>query len=244
VKPTGADRYDLHIEDGLLDGVCRPALIWATGIDAPQASDVPPEFLNLLLQRVAEAGETFVPSERRQRVRKMLRYGKYRPSGRGKPSSEYLLRAALGDSFPTVNGPVDVNNAISLESGLPASIFDVGLSGSELLLRRGRPAETYVFNHSGQTIDLEDLLLVCRWDQEMDDWVPCGNPVKDSMATKISPEARDVVAVLYVPADEPHAFATQWAAAFSDLLKQACDADSSGYRVLGQTESNAAPGES
>ena len=106
------------------------------------------------------------------------------------------MRAALSDAFPLVNGPVDVNNIVSLESGLPGSIFDASLSGRRLLIRRGAPGESYVFNPSGQSIDLQDLLHVCRFAGGA--WEPCGNPVKDSMATKIRPETRVVVAVLYV----------------------------------------------
>ncbi|MBN1858259.1 hypothetical protein JW848_03530, partial [Candidatus Bipolaricaulota bacterium] len=152
----------------------------------------------------------------------------------GKPSSEYLLRAALGQTFPTVNAPVDVNNAVSLESGLPASIFDASLTGRELLMRHGRPGEAFVFNSAGQSIDLEDLLLVCR--REAGHWVPCGNPVKDAMATKISSGTRDIVAVLYVPIDEPPPVAKRWASVFSTLLGEICRADSTGYHVVEQSE--------
>jgi len=141
------------------------------------------------------------PLEVRQRVRKMLRHGKYKPAGRSKPASEFLLRAALSESFPLINEPVDVNNAVSLESGFPGSIFDADISGRHLLIRRGLPNEQYVFNPSGQTIDLQDLLLVSRKTET--GWEPCGNPVKDAMITKISADTVNVVAVLYAPIDEP-----------------------------------------
>ena len=206
-----------------------PALIWAEGIAPPQPTEALPEVLEELLNRVQAAGEEFVPTEMRQRVRKMLRFGKYKPSGRSKPASEFLLRAALSDSFPLVNGPVDANNIVSLESGLPGSIFDAALSGRHLLVRRGSPDESYVFNPSGQSIDLHDLLLVCRWADE--GWVPCGNPVKDSMATKIRPATRDVIAVLYAPADQPIESVERWARRFAELLETLSGATSVGYRV-------------
>lgn len=170
-----------------------------------------------------------MPAERRQRVRRMLRHGKYKPSGRSKPASEFLLQAALFGSFPRVNGPVDVNNMISLESGLPGSIFDADLSGRHLLMRRGAAGESYVFNPSGQSIDLEDLLLVCR--RAADGWEPIGNPVKDSMATKIKPETRDVVAVLYAPADEPDDSVERWASEFALRLAAHCAAAATGFCV-------------
>ena len=70
----------------------------------------------------------------------MLRHGAYKPSGRGKPASEFLLHAALRGEFPLVHGPVDANNAISLASGLPGSIFDADLTGPRLFLRHGSRA--------------------------------------------------------------------------------------------------------
>ena len=99
MHPHSPERYTLTVDSQLLQGTCRPALIWATEIDTPETSESLPGFLSALLDRVALAGESFVPAERRQRVRRMLRHGKYRPSGRGKPSSEYLLRAALAGSL-------------------------------------------------------------------------------------------------------------------------------------------------
>jgi DNA/RNA-binding domain of Phe-tRNA-synthetase-like protein len=206
-----------------------PALIWAEEIESPAPTETMPEILGDLLKRVQSMGEEFVPTEMRQRVRKMLRYGKYKPSGRGKPASEFLLRAALDGSFPMVNGPVDVNNIVSLESGLPGSIFDADLSGRRLLLRRGAPGESYVFNPSGQSIDLQDLLLTCR--RTEGGWEPCGNPVKDSMATKIRPETRDVIAVLYAPADEPIDSIERWAGRYAELLDRLCGAVAVGFRV-------------
>ncbi len=206
-----------------------PALIWAEGIAPPAPTEAMPEVLGDLLRRAQSIGEEFVPTEMRQRVRKILRYGTYKPSGRSKPASEFLLRVALDGSFPLVNGPVDVNNIVSFESGLPGSIFDADLSGRHLLLRRGAPGESYVFNPSGQSINLQDLLLVCR--RTEGGWEPCGNPVKDSMATKIQPETRDVIAVLYAPADEPIDSVERWAGRYADLLQTHCGAASAGFRV-------------
>jgi DNA/RNA-binding domain of Phe-tRNA-synthetase-like protein len=221
--------YRLEVDPTLDPSPVLPALIWAEGIAPPMPTAEASPDLAQLLARVKATGETFVPAEVRQRVRGMLRFGKYKPSGRSKPASEFLLRAALGDTFPLVNGPVDANNIVSLESGLPGSIFDASLAGTVLRIRRGLPEESYVFNPSGQSIDLQDLLLVCR---EADEgWTPCGNPVKDSMATKIRAETRNVVAVLYAPADEPPDVIERWAARFADLLERLCGAESVGFRV-------------
>jgi DNA/RNA-binding domain of Phe-tRNA-synthetase-like protein len=157
----------------------------------------------------------------------MLRHGTYRPNGRGKPASEFLLHAALRGEFPLVSGPVDVNNAISLASGLPGSIFDADLTGPRLFLRYGFPGEAYVFNASGQSIDLEDLVVVCR--AGTSDWEPCGNPVKDSMATKVHADTRSVIGVLYVPVSLGSAFAAVWAERFAELLAVSCRARAVGF---------------
>jgi DNA/RNA-binding domain of Phe-tRNA-synthetase-like protein len=223
------DEYRLELEPSLAPAPVVPALIWAEGIAAPVPTESTPEILQELLGRVRATGEGFIPPEMRQRVRRMLRHGKYKPSGRSKPASEFLLRAALSHPFPLVNGPVDANNIVSLESGLPGSVFDADLSGRHLLLRRGAPGESYVFNPSGQSIDLQDLLLVCRLTEG--GWEPCGNPVKDSMATKIQSETRNVVAILYAPTDEPLDSVERWAGRYAELLDRLCGAVAVGFRV-------------
>jgi len=182
------------------------------------------------LTRVRAAGEKFLSPARKAAVRGMLRFGTYKPSGRSKPSSEYLLGVALKGDFPLVNGPADVNNAVSLEWGYPASIFDLELCGTVLFLRRGRAGESYIFNSSGQSIDLKDLLCVCRAKGEV--WLPCGNPVKDAMATKTRDATRRVAAVIYAPSAEFCLELEEAAAKFALLLRSECGAAESDWLVL------------
>lgn len=223
------DPFVIALDPSLAPTPVCAALIWAEGIEPPSSTQTAPLFLAELLGEVAAAGDSFIPDEVRSRVRKMLRFGKYRASGRGKPASEFLLRAALSDAFPLINGPVDVNNAVSLESGFPGSLFDADVTGRKLLLRRGSEGESYAFNASGQTIDLQDLLLVCR---ETDSgWEPCGNPVKDSMATRIRETTRNVLAVLYVPSDEPRADVERWASRYAELFESHCGAQRIGHKI-------------
>lgn len=222
------DVPSLISEPGLGQSV-RAALVWAFDIQGCAKTSSTPFYLSALLERVRSAGESFLPSERKSAIRGMLRYGTYKPTGRAKPASEYLLAAALNNEFPLVNGPVDINNAISLEWGYPASIFDMDLSGAELLLRRGAAGESYVFNPSGQIIDLKDLLCVCR--KEGDVWLPCGNPVKDAMATKTREWTRNVVAVIYTPFSEPPAELESAASKFATLLGSECDASNAGFAI-------------
>lgn len=132
----------------------------------------------------------------RKAVRDLLRYGKYKPTGRGKPACEYLLKAAREQRFPRINNLVDINNLVSLSSQLPISLIDLSRAGTDrFMVRRGREGERYVFNSAGQEIDLQDLLLVACLPADS----PCANPVKDSMATKLTDESTDVLAVIYAP---------------------------------------------
>lgn len=150
-----------------------------------------------ILKFITSCGTT-ISSERKKSVRDMLRYGSYKPAGRAKPSSEYLAQAALEGEFPKVNFFVDAVNIVSLMTGYPMSIIDTDKAGSELLLKRGRAGDSYVFNAGGQTIDVSDLLCVYR--RAEDSWVPTANPVRDSMATKIFEGAKNLLAIIYVPA--------------------------------------------
>jgi len=207
----------------------RAALVWAAGMPGCPATTEVPEFLSELLDR-ARTGDQIVSAERKAAVRAMLRHGSLKPAGRSKPASEYLLAAAVAGEFPLVNSPVDVNNAVSLQWGYPASIFDADLGGWELLLRRGRAEEHYVFNPSGQTIELQDLLCVCR--QVDGAWTPCGNPVKDSMATKTRATTSQVVGVVFAPASEPAMDLRAAAERFAALLSTHCGAAETGFSIV------------
>jgi len=130
----------------------------------------------------------------RQQCREVLRNGRYKPTGRGKPASEYLLRAALEGGFPRVNGPVDANNLVSLA---PISLWDLDLAGTpEFEVRLGRAGESYVFNPSGQVLELADLLCGCGLFADGRSQ-PMVTPVKDGLATKLTPATRRVAGCIY-----------------------------------------------
>src|ERR1043166_8867784 len=58
----------------------------------------------------------------REAVRALLRHGGFKPAGRSKPASEYLVRAVSDGSLTSINAAVDVCNIVSLHSGLPISV--------------------------------------------------------------------------------------------------------------------------
>lgn len=216
--------------DPAVQGVCRLGLVEAEGLRGPVERAQAPAWLTEVVEAARAAGEAFWPAGLKRAVRDLLKHGKYRATGRGKPASEFLLNAALAGEFPVVNDAVDVNNVVSLACGYPASVFDAGLVGAELLVRRGAVGESYVFNRAGHAIDLEDLLLVCR---RVDGaWQPCGNPVKDAMATKVHAGTTGVVAVVYQPASEPVQRLEAACVRFGGLLGRACGAGRTAWRVV------------
>lgn len=153
---------------------------------------------NLLAARKAP-GLNEAEEKLRAGCRHMLRNGIYKPTGRGKPASEYLLGAAREGAFPRVSSPVDINNLISLKYMLPVSLWDADLCSSSFEFRLGRADERYVFNSSGQKLDLEDLVCGCEAAREGS--LPIVTPIKDGMRTKIRPETRTVIGAIYYPAD-------------------------------------------
>lgn len=147
--------------------------------------------------------------ELRKAVRDVLRQRGYRPTGRGKPSSEYLAGVAAGEGIAGINPVVDAGNAVSLHSGLPISVVDLGRTRPPLLVRIGGPGDGYVFNRSGQVIDVAGL--PCLWDAEG----PCANAVKDAQRTKTDADTREVLAVVWGvdrPDPERPAAAARWLA--------------------------------
>ena len=127
----------------------------------------------------------------RKRVRDLLRHGGYRPTGRGKPASEYLIRAAGEGALGSINLAVDACNAASLASHLPISVVDLDRAVPPLRVGLAAEGERYVFNTAGQEIDLKGLL--CLFDAEG----PCANAVKDSQRTKTGPDTRATLSLVW-----------------------------------------------
>lgn len=126
----------------------------------------------------------------RERVRALLRHGGFKPSGRSKPASEYLLKAHAGGGIGSINPAVDTCNAVSAASGLPISVVDADLAEPPYHIAVA-PKASYVFNPAGQELDLEGLL--CLYDRVG----PCGSPVKDSQRTKTHPGTTRTVCVVW-----------------------------------------------
>ena len=151
---------------------------FTTCFPSPLGQTPSPAWLQEFLGPQAEAPIPSPDDEFRNAVRRMLRHGGFKPSGRSKPASEYLVRAANSGDLGSINAAVDACNAVSLHSGIPVSVVDLDRASPPFRVAVVGPGQSYVFNASGQEMDLEGL--VCLWDASG----PCANAVKDSQRTK------------------------------------------------------------
>jgi DNA/RNA-binding domain of Phe-tRNA-synthetase-like protein len=127
----------------------------------------------------------------REAVRQLLRHGGFKPTGRSKPASEYLIKAVAEGKLASINVAVDACNVVSLHSGLPISVVDMDRAKPPFRVGIADPGTSYVFNASGQMIDLGGLL--CLFDADG----PCGNAVKDAQRTKTGPETRGTLSIIW-----------------------------------------------
>jgi DNA/RNA-binding domain of Phe-tRNA-synthetase-like protein len=147
-------------------------------------------------------------------VRDLLRAGGFKPTGRSKPASEYLIRAASEGQLASINLAVDACNAASLHSGLPISVVDLDLTRPPLRIGVAAEGQRFVFNASGQEIDVGGLL--CLSDAEG----PCANAVKDAQRTKTHAGTRRTLSIVWGTNALPGR-AAQTASWYQTLLREA-----------------------
>jgi len=124
-------------------------------------------------------------------VRDLLRHGGFKPAGRSKPCWEYMRAVAAKGQFPVINPAVDATNAAALHGALPVSTVDLDRMSGALSVAIAPAGASYVFNRSGQTIDLGGLL--CLFDEEG----PCANAVKDSQRAKTDDESTRTLTMVW-----------------------------------------------
>lgn len=156
----------------------------------PLVEEATPAWLDAL--RSVEASSPLPPDEAVQpAVRAMLRHAGYKPSGRGKPASEYLRGAAQEGRLGAINLAVDLGNVVSLHSGIPISVVDLARVVPPLRVRVADDEAAYVFNLAGQEIRLRGL--PCLHDVAG----PCANAVKDAQRSKTNEATREVLCLLW-----------------------------------------------
>jgi DNA/RNA-binding domain of Phe-tRNA-synthetase-like protein len=149
----------------------------------------------------------------RELVRALLRHGGFKPTGRSKPASEYLLKAVREGLLTPINLAVDACNVVSLHSGLPISVVDLDRVRAPLRVSIAPSGVSYVFNASGQIIDVSGLL--CLFDAEG----PCANAVKDAQRSKTDAATRRTLSLIWGTAALPGR-AAQTEAWYRSLLEQ------------------------
>jgi len=185
-EDPGVNEIVLQVDDHPL---LRVAAL-ATALPAPLgALDTPPAIGDAL--SIGAPAPLQRDEALRTAVRDMLRHTGYKPTGRGKPASEYLVRAASEGALDAINLAVDACNAVSLHSGFPISVVDLDRAHAPFRIGVAPAGASYVFNASGQEIDLEGLL--CLWDAAG----PCANAVRDAQRTKTGADTRATLSVIW-----------------------------------------------
>lgn len=152
------------------------------------------------------------PDQKQKGVRSLLKTFGFHPSGRSRPASEFLFKDLQNrGEFNFINNAVDINNHISLLSHLPISVIDLDKSGYDLCIRVGFDDESYIFNREGHELALKKLLVIARHGGDRQAF---GSPVKDSQATKVFAETKNLAFFVYTssnitPEDELHRLLNQ-----------------------------------
>ncbi len=114
-----------------------------------------------------------------------------RNPGRYRVSSEALIRRVRrGDELYHVNSVVDVNNLISVKSGLSAGAYDLDQIHGAVTLRKAGHGEGY----SGigkDFLDMENMLVLA------DNEGIFGSSMSDSKRAMVTEGSRDILVVIY-----------------------------------------------
>lgn len=133
-----------------------------------------------------------------------------------RPSSEALLRRVRrGEALPRVNSLVDVINWCSLESRLPFGLYDFDLIQGPVVLRLGRPAESYAGIRKDE-VRVDGRLVLA------DDAGPFGNPTSDSARTMVTESTRRALVVIFAPASLPVGLADEALSLTLDRARTFC----------------------
>jgi DNA/RNA-binding domain of Phe-tRNA-synthetase-like protein len=176
----------LHVDSHPLLDLCA----FVTELPRPLGELPAPPELTALLQLDAPAPLQSDDAIREQ-VRALLRQGGFKPTGRSKPASEYLIKAVREGMLTSINLVVDVCNVVSLHSGLPISVVDLDRATAPFRVSVAPAGVSYVFNAAGQSMDLAGLL--CLFDAAG----PCANAVKDAQRTKTAADTRRTLSLIW-----------------------------------------------
>lgn len=111
--------------------------------------------------------------------------------GKHRVSSEALIRRIRrGDELYHINNVVDVNNLISIKSGLSVGSYDLEKLKGDIILRRALPGEAYQ-GIGKELLNMENFLVLC------DDEGMFGSSHSDSVRAMVTEETKDILTVIY-----------------------------------------------
>lgn len=114
-----------------------------------------------------------------------------RNPGRYRVSSEALMRRVRrGDELYHINSVVDVNNLISVKSGLSVGSYDIEKIHGSVTLRRAAQGEGYTGIGKG-FLDMENMLVLS------DDEGIFGSSMSDSMRAVVTNDTKSILVVVY-----------------------------------------------
>ena len=114
-----------------------------------------------------------------------------RNPGRYRVSSEALLRRVRrGDELYHINSVVDVNNLISVKSGLSVGSYDLEQIHGEITLRKAGQGEGYQ-GIGKDFLDMENMLVLA------DNEGIFGSTMSDSTRAMVTEQTKDVLVVIY-----------------------------------------------
>lgn len=114
-----------------------------------------------------------------------------RNPGRYRVSSEALLRRVRrGDALYTINSVVDVNNLLSIESGLSVGSYDLDQIHGTITFRKADKGEGYT-GIGKDFLDMENMLVLA------DEEGIFGSSMSDSTRAMVKEQTKNVLLVLY-----------------------------------------------
>ena len=114
-----------------------------------------------------------------------------RNPGRYRVSSEALIRRVRrGDELYHINSVVDVNNLISVKSGLSVGSYDLEKIHGSIVLRKAVQGEGYT-GIGKDFLDMENMLVLADEDGIF------GSSMSDSTRAMVTDKAKEILAVVY-----------------------------------------------